>query len=368
MKIIFRTAAIAALLIVASCGKDSADDTAQQQQQEAEQLEKTPLEANKVSDNVMIAGATKEDGMPPTPNEAISIDATNSSGTAFLNEGFEISLSSDADVVGAYLQFKSSDGTLADGYHDINISSNSSGKRAIGSTKNKGEVFKRSAKVDNINLDVDFNTQIEPGTFCYVVCVYDGEGNISAPSEVCVTVESWGGNSSLIGSWNLTKQEDTEEGVTEVELVGEEKCYTNTVYCDSQEILEYDDCYTTELGNIIFNADGSFTTEFNGSGTDINHQASGEQCEAVFNEDEEDSDLYKGFWAYSAGTSRLTLVAYENTYIISDDIEKVTYDAGDGELLFDGVIELNGNSFVITEEDGFDENVDYSYKLYFERN
>lgn len=367
MKTILRTAAIAALVITASCGKDSADDT-EQQQQLAEQLENTPLEANIVSDNVLIEGATKEEGMPPTPNEAITLDASKSGKTAFLNEGFEISLNSDADIVGAYLQFKTSDGTLAESYHDINIASNISGKSSIGSTKNKKGAFAKIVKVDDTTLDIDFNNQIEPGKFCYVVCVYDGEGNISAPSEVCVTVESWGGNSSLVGSWNLTKQEDTEEGETEVELVGEEKCYTNTVHCDSQEILEYDDCYTTELGNIIFNADGSFTTEFNGSGTDINHEASGEQCKAIFNEDEEDSDLYKGFWAYSADTSRLTLVAYENTYTIADDIEKYTYEAGDGELLFDGVIQLNGNSFIITEEDGSDQDVDYSYKLYFEKN
>jgi len=64
MKTIFRTAVMAAILITASCGKDSADETAIQQEQEAEQLEQTPLEANIVSDNVLIAGGTKENGAP----------------------------------------------------------------------------------------------------------------------------------------------------------------------------------------------------------------------------------------------------------------------------------------------------------------
>jgi hypothetical protein len=371
MKIIFRTAVIAALLVTASCSKDNNDTKAEQSEEQAEQLEKTPLEANTVSDNVLIQGGTKKVGVPPTPNEAISLSIANTGKTALLNEGFKLSLNSDASITGAYLRFKEADGEVADSYYEIDLTANAaSGKRLSFSKSNRKHGTFSTAKNDVSVLDVDFTTLIEPGTFCYEICVFDADGNISAPQEVCATVESWGGNAEIVGSWDMTKQEYTEEGVKIEEVVGEEFCYDDSIQCDDQEIFEFQICSTTELGNISFKADGSFTTDFKGVENALQYEASWEQCQAIFGEDEEYLDRYKGFWAYSSTTSKLTLVAYENTYTEGAETETEIYENGNGELLFDGIIELSGTVMVISQEDDYDQDgtVDDLYISYFEKN
>ena len=223
MKTIFRTTAIAALVIAASCGKDSADDTAQQIQKEAEQLEQTPLGANDVSDNLLISGGTEMEGMPPAPNGTLSFDASGTSKSAFLGEGFDISLNSDSQIVGAYIQIKTEDGTSADSYYDINIDANASDNKSSKKINKRSSKAVMTQKENDISLDVDFTNEIEPGIFCYEICVYDGEGNISEPQEVCVTVESWGGFAAAVGNWNMTKEEEVkEDGSVEIWLLGVE--------------------------------------------------------------------------------------------------------------------------------------------------
>lgn len=369
MKIIIRSAVMAALLITAACSKDDKDNTAEQAEEQAEQLESTPLEANIVSDNVIIQGGNKEMGAPPTSNGAITLNIGDTGKTALLNEGFQISLDSDASITGAYLRFKDADGTVADSYYDIDLSANTiNGKSfAISKTKKKGST---SAKNDIKVLDVDFSTVIEPGTFCYEICVYDASGNISAPQEVCAIVESWGGNAGLVGSWDMTKQEYTEDGETTVEILGEESCYTSSVYCDNNDSFEYQECYTTELGNITFKSDGSFTTDFRGVDTEIDYEASSAQCQEVFEADEEYKEVYKGFWAYSSTASKLTLVAYENTYTEAGETETELLENGEGELIFDGVIQLTNTTMVISEEEDYDLDgtVDEFFKIFFEKN
>jgi hypothetical protein len=44
------------------------------------------------------------------------LDLANSGKTALLDEGFDVSLNSDAEITGAYIQVKSKDGTVSDSY------------------------------------------------------------------------------------------------------------------------------------------------------------------------------------------------------------------------------------------------------------
>lgn len=135
MKIIFRSAAIAALLITSACGKDAVEELAENLEEQAEVLEIRPLEANTIADNVVIKGSSKEEGVPPTPNGAISLDVSKTTKTALLGEGFDISVGSDTDITGAYIRFKENDGKVSDSYYDVNIASNYSGKKAIKANK-----------------------------------------------------------------------------------------------------------------------------------------------------------------------------------------------------------------------------------------
>ncbi|WP_273568934.1 hypothetical protein [Maribacter halichondriae] len=358
MKIILRTAALAALIIAISCGKDDAVVPDGKADEIAEQLEQTPLEANTVSENVVIKGGAKKEGMPPTPNEAITLDVSNTSKMALLGEGFEVSLNSDAEIVGAYIQFKSNDGTMADSYYDIDLFENTiSDKKSI-KTDKKGLSNSLTAKVDaDANIDIDFNTQIEPGTFCYDVCVYDADGNISLPQEVCVTVESWGGNSALVAKWNLTKEEYDENGEIDVDITGEEECATDTQECSDGGSFEYTECYVSEFGYIEFKQDGTFTLESKGGEEYLDYNNSLENCEATYKE-----YIYhftgSGNWAYSSVDKQLSLVLYSSVDKGTDGEGTQTNEPGEGELIFSGKAEINGNTLVIIEED---------YTSYFEK-
>jgi len=287
---------------------------------------------------------------PPTPNEAISLDVSNTSKTAYLNEGFEILLSSDTDLVGAYLRFKTNDGTLADSYYDINIASNLSNKSSIGVTKKNKRVFGKTAKVDDESLDIDFNSKIEAGTFCYELCVYDGQGNISAPTEVCVTVESWGGNSELVASWTAIRDEFVSEDGTIITNVGEESCddVQTFDFCTNGGSFEYQNCYTINFFDIVFMADGTYEFADEGISKSLNSAASDDNCDAVFF-----NDTYgytsSGNWAYVQSEKRLTLVEYSYNETDGENEWPGTYEPGEGYLLFDGPTEIVNGVLMISD-------------------
>ncbi len=369
MKIIFRSAALAALIITTSCGKDTVETIVDEIDEQTEQLEQTPLEANTVADNVVIAGGTKEEGVPPTPNGAISLDVSNAEKTAFLNEGFNVPVSSDGDIVGAYLQFKANDGTVSDSYYDIEVSSNTFSKKALRKTIFNKKAFTKTAKVDEANFDVDFNTQIEPGTFCYVICVYDGNGNISNPSEVCVTVESWGGSNAVVGKWALVKEETIEDGETSVYDLGQPDCDEWTATCNNQEEIDFSICYTQEYGILEIKADGTYGIDFKGTDENYDYDASIETCETVYTADTTFRYQSKGNWAYVANEDRLTLVEYEYTFEEDGETESETVENGEADLVYDGKVTVNGNSFVLIEVADYDGDgaSDGTYKYYFEK-
>ena len=215
---------------------------------------------NKVSDNVIIKGGTQVDGVPPTPNEAITLDVTGTSKMALLGEGFNVSLNSDANIVGAYIQFKANDGTAADSYYDVDIDANTADNKKPQIINKRGSVSLVSKPEADTVLDVDFTDEIEPGKFCYEICIYDADGNISAPQEVCVTVESWGGNADIVATWNLTKEVETYQGDTVTVIPGQEDCSLETEYdCDQagQFTASYV-CYITDSLQLIFKADGTY--------------------------------------------------------------------------------------------------------------
>lgn len=367
MKKHLKTLALASIVIWASCSEDetSSEDTGNYQA--IEELEQTPLAANDIADNVMINGGTKNEGVPPTPNEGISLDVSSSSTTAFLGEGFEVEIESDANVVGAYLQFKSNDGDISDSYYDIDLNTNASSKSIGNNLRFASKHAKPTSKQeDETTLDVDFNSNIEPGTFCYVICVYDGDGNISAPEEVCVTVESWGGNSELVGSWEATKEETINDDGTFEFVIGErDDCYEQEVVCNNQDQIVVSLCYVQDYGLLDINSDGTFSVDFKATQDALDYEASQMECQAVTEESEYRFQV-EGNWAYVDEESRLTLIGYGWNVLEDGETVIETLPSGSGELVFDGLAEVEGNELIITEtfEDfGFEE----VYKIFFQK-
>lgn len=366
MKNVFRTALFAAILVTVSCGKETADTIADTFDEEVEQLENTVLDVDTISNNVIIEGGAKMEGAPPTPNGAISLDISDSGKSAFLGEGFDVSLGSDANLIGAYIQFKSKDGTVSDSYYDVNLEANSTDlydKSARRRREAKLNSFSTS-KTDETVLDVDFNANIEPGEFCYVLCVYDNAGNISDPQEICLTVESWGGNNALVGAWKLTKEVDTAAGVTVTTAIGEEVCESySTTQCADGGTYQLGSCTTRDSMDLTINNDGTYEYDHRFSGRHVDPSLSDENCEAIYKEDTEFATS-AGKWAFIAEEDRLVLLEFAYEEGFDDQVYTGTYEIGQAYDFYNGQIQLESNTFIMTDESSeYDEVSSY----YFEK-
>jgi len=340
--------------------------------------ETTPIAKEKVFDNVIVEGATKEVGAPNAPNQAVSFTLNKKNTNAVLTDGFDIGISSNDNVTGAYFQIKDTDGNLAGGYYDIDLSlvgnraQSDKNKKSIERTNQlfkptKKQQEKSNAIEDEFVVDVNFTPTIEPGTFCYVVCVYDAEGNISEPQEVCVTVQSWGGNDDLIGVWNFTKTEEFYAGETETINVGVENCDTYTLNCNNGSALDYDECYMIDSFKFTINSDGTYVYEVYEQDNLLDYNASETACD-IIEIVENDHYVSRGNWAYDQQKEEFIIVEFEYTETDEFGIDQTeTYVNGEAYVskLKSAV---NGNILTLTDE-YFDANdiVEEYYKYYFDK-
>jgi len=351
------------LTVSFACSEDSENAAVINDDDAINQLEETVLDEATVLDNLKIDGATKKTGAP-SPTGGISFELENISNSAFLNNGFAIDIKESSDAfVGAYLQVKSVDGNVADGYWDIgNISS----KIAPGKKKTQRKTqqsLSSKSKLTGGSITVNFLDGIKPGKFCYAICVYDGAGNISQPTEVCVEVENWGGNSTITGNWGFVSEEDIENGVSDgVIKVGEEYCEEFSFYCanvtpSKQIVYEYcDKIITLDLN---FNSDGTYILNETYEYSDIDYAASQFNCVAV---GVYETSYYKseGKWAYDEEEEVLTLIEF----YYDEDGESETIP--DGEVAFQGSTYVNNNILTITDID-IDGGYTYEWILKFSK-
>ncbi|WP_299434523.1 hypothetical protein [uncultured Maribacter sp.] len=332
--------------------------------------EEVLLDVNAVSSGVIIEGATKKQGSP-VPSGDIEFSLDYEKQTAFQTNGFDIQFKAPQGFAGAYVQLKDENG-MADSYFDIPVGATSGVyDKAAKTTKRGFFANKKSAKSniagkgEDTSIDVNFETEVTAGTFCYVICVYDGQGNISEPEEVCVTVESWGGNTNLVADWGFTKEIDNGETINKGEEYCDEDGYTTTLDCASGETkeitIEY--CYTTNSLLMTFNSDGTYEYTYNDTDRDFDWDASKESCEAVY-EDEEEIYVSKGNWAYNEEESKLTIVEFEYTETYNGETESGVEE--DGYLAFDGEITLTADKLVIIEKDTY-EGEEEVYEYHFNK-
>ncbi len=319
-------------------GGQSVDDTAINAQEE------TVLNANTVSDGLIIEGAEKIQGNPLTPNGAISFNLGYDQQSAFLKNGFDIAFTTTDNYAGAYIQIKSEDNTVASTYYDVPAFSGKALKNLSESKKNG--LSRKAHKMEETQdeIDVFFEDSIPPGKFCYIICIYDAEGNISLPQEVCVEIEAWGGNSSISGTWNYTKSDFFLNGDLESsEAVGVEDCGDDYYYCNitqESQTFENSNCYTTNSLILVLNANGTFRYDenYNEKGLDYEaNNANTTDCNPIFKDIVNGSYYGKGNWAYNETNGELTLVEFE--YGENGEVE---FDE-EGDV-FGGTAKVSGNT------------------------
>ncbi|GAA3652619.1 hypothetical protein [Flavivirga jejuensis] len=336
-----------------SCSKDD-DSTNENLANQQNELEEANIPLEDLNSGISIEGATKNTGTPPQPTGDVNIEISSDKVEAFQKAGFNLKFSTtETDIAGAYLLFKDSDNNTASDYFDIPVSElttyNKSGDTKGNKSSKRNLLFKSNNKLEDgeYEIDVNFGDSFPPGKFCADLCIYDQENNISQIVTVCVEVEAWGGNASIVGEWLL-----------------EENSFDNklTLDCENEETIEVDHSQIIKE-EFIFNVDsnGDFYITSYEEYKFLDYEASSNNCSATYSDDiEKYSDKETGKWAYNETNNTLTLVSFK----YEDFIEpQYSGDYPNGYLLYEGdKVEVIGGKLVITETytDG-DETYTYIY-------
>ncbi|WP_299256566.1 hypothetical protein [uncultured Aquimarina sp.] len=320
-------------------------------------IEEIALNPDDVSGNIIINNGTIVAGDAPTPTGTLPFTMDQTTQSGFQKNGFDISFGAPTNYAGAYIQLQSSDGTMAAEYWNVTVPGRSN---VINNNKRKGLFNKQLSKSNDqqVEIDVDFEDAVSPGTFCYLICIYDTEGNISQPVEVCVEVEAWAGNPNLVGTWNYTKQIINNQTFVLGDINFCEGPGTITCNNDSTLVVEENEgwCYASTEINLTLNADGTFThKDLNFQKQEFDFSESTNSCSVVNNPVEDNfgsEESVKGMWAYDEEEAKLNLIVFEETSIYFEDDMVESYTEEFGYLFYlSGTTFVNGSELRIDSQD-----------------
>lgn len=344
------TLTIFSILVFSCSSDDNNNDENEQLANEQNQQEEVPVPLTNLNSDISIEGATKNQGTPPAPNSNINLELDSDQAEAFQNAGFNLKFSTtETNIAGAYLLFKDSDNNTASEYFDIPVSSFNTNKsvdiKNNKSQKNRGPLKSNKTLTDGeYEIDVNFGSSFPPGQFCADLCIYDDEDNVSQIVTICVEVEAWGGNASIVGEWILEEEaiEDAEDDKYELT-------------CDNEESIAVDyNTYIIDELTLNIESNGDFYVSDYEEYKNLNFEESKSSCSAIYSDEIiKYDDKETGKWAYNETNGTLTLVSFK----YEDFIEPQYNEAyPNGELIFEGNgVAIVDGKLVITEtytEDG----------------
>ena len=284
----------------------------------------------------------KNDGAPPAPNSNIDLQIDSNNAEAHQKSGFNLKFStSETNIAGAYLQFKDVNNNSASNYFDIPISSFLTGKSSDTKGKRSSKNFSASRGNSNMmeeeyEIDVDFGDAFPAGQFCGTLCIYDSNNNISQAVTVCVEVEAWGGNASIVGNWIEIEATDFDDDETQI-------------FCTNGQTINVP--YEADLKEeiiLIIESNGDFKVLDDEEYKSIDYDASANNCAAIYsNEIEKYKAEETGKWAYNEVDKTLTLVSFKYIDFIEPQYNE---DYPNGDLILEsGKVEIINGNLVITE-------------------
>ncbi|MGY5351782.1 hypothetical protein ACXGQW_04345 [Wenyingzhuangia sp. IMCC45533] len=387
--------ALFSLAILFSCKKDS--DMENISDERSASLEERVLDVNKVATATKI-GIGDEDSnsdvksvkvisaseIPPTTDE-VQIILPKETQTAFQQSGLEFKIGGSQDFDGVYIRVKDDNGNLSEDVLKVEFDN----YEPVFSRANQLKTFKNSRNQANNDLftpktkvlqslstdvaaertiDIDFEG-LEPGRFCYSICVYvenaDGNGGefVSQPGDVCVEVEAWGGNSALVRNWKFIRQEFYELEKICTKVTGEDYICNDREeegFWENNVEYEEESSYCGKEGTYLQKSLNNFSEfDIRANGT-ISLKLSGYDYETYNDEDGTCFDTPKrddftqeglGNWAYNEERNELTIVLFRirsNSSLEGEFDEEVP----EGFLFIDaGKVTFEGNSLKIFQKD-----------------
>ncbi len=314
---------LACLTLSCSKSDDSSSNVDENLAEQQNETENRTIPTAELQSGIRIKDAISKTGTPPSPSGNLDFQISTDKQEAFQEAGFDIKFSTLDNIQGVYILFQDSDGNKLENYLDVPLSALQTGKFVRTKEKKSNKHYKSSKQQktltgDDYTIDVDFDN-IAPGNFCYEICLYDGNNNISAIQTICVEVEAWGGNSEISGEWVFDRSADGDD----------ESDYEVTCQNGGTVTVTYND---DETWTLVLNADGSYYETYKGFYEELDYEATASTCTVVTNKVDVD-DKYTGNWAYNEDKETLTIIdfKYEN---FLDASENETY--ADGEVYFDG--------------------------------
>ena len=355
MKLLKQLFLFAILLTITSCNliEDDEDDYEYDDEEQIDEQENVALDANTVFNGLIIEGANIIEGDAPQPTGNISFLIEETS-TALVKEGFNIAFNTNGNIAGAYLIISDVDGNQASSYFDIPESAfgDFSETDPINKIFNSPKITRGSG---SSNIIIDFLESLNAGIFCYSLCVYDNNGNISQPQTVCISIQNLGGNNNLVGYWTLVRYQDNYNGTSIDVGLNEEFCYNETLYCDNGNTLNYTDCETINEFYMEFFEDGTYRYFSKSTETDFDWEASANSCTIIGETDYYFEFLSEGIWAYNNNNNKLILASYYYYWNEFGEIEEEFLGAGNADFLFDIPVTVTGNTFVLDFSDSVEQ-------------
>jgi len=334
------------------------------------------FEINKENSNVSSVLEVVEKEVPAV-DTSLSIELPSETQTAFLNVGLTLEIRGNQNFDGVYLRVKDINGNKSNSIYKIELQSNGSVDEyftSVTKTNIVEEAFFNEVNVSNINsvattdvffedvkktIDIDFTEEMEPGVFCYEICAYiegnDGVSSVSAPSDVCVQVEAWGGNSAIVSDWNFNEIKFI--NISSGELY-ERASWVNNV--EKTYSLQEKDCNGNlletpkDLKRLInvtkysFKGNGEFISEDYGyQDYDYFYDENNEyQCSDLLIR-ESYSHVLKGKWTYSQ-SSGLSVIYTEIIRTVDGVDEDRLKGQTDSFHIKEAVVSLSGDSMKIS--------------------
>ncbi len=271
---------------------------------------------------LVIEAAVKRTGTPPTPTNNLDFKINTAKQEAFLTNGFNISFSSDDDVTGAYILVQDTEGNASNSYFEVPLTDNQTLKsKRVKTTHSRKQELSQKRVDDDFTIDIDFNSTIQPGQFCYEICLFDANGNISSIQKICVEVEAWGGNTAIVGEWlNISTSTNGEDITTS----------STSIRCDNGEDITV--LYPESDWVLTLKANGDYEETYTATSNSIDFEASRASCSPQYDTIAV-NETYSGKWAYNEEKQTLTIIdfAYVNNLNSS---ENSTFP--NGSVYFDG--------------------------------
>lgn len=331
-------AVLVAAFFMVSCGKDDAPaSNAPKEELKDDPSESLPIPLSILENDISIKGAKKVQGMPPPPSGIVDFKLDAKTPMGIQKTGFDIQFTSSSNIAGAYVLVQTVGGEKAKSYFDIPVDSLKQNNFIAGRfLKSSKRLNTKIAESNEFIADVNFTENVTPGEFCYEICIYDADGNVSVIEERCIKVEAWAGN-LLVGKWIYDRTEPNDNLIK--------------LQCENGDSIQVGYVmHSKKYLELFLGANGDYYMGSEEKYKELNYKESIEKCLAIYyGEEKYYKNKYTGNWLYNTEKELLVIVDFKYEDLL-DSSKNKTYPNGESLMIAEAKI-IDDELHLIDEEE-----------------